>query len=294
MDFMVNSEELAALSGLSHIQQLAYLRGIRPYMDVKTGLVGIKRRISHQSIAEQLYVEPHQGTKSQSYSRTQVRRALYGLTRAGVISIQSEGVHLILKCNFASRHHFVQNKADINPTQKADTNPTEKNLENTGLSGVELRQADIGKPQKADTPLYNNNLYIYLLAQFEQFWSLYPEKKSRERAFEHFKQINPDESLLRVMLHSLNQQIQAHKAKKSHGQWVPPWKYPANWLAQKCWEDEVTPELTQEKGHATRCSNTKNTSHDPFWNPESGDEKHSGDDEYEHANIINLHSYRKQ
>jgi hypothetical protein len=72
MDFLVNENELAALCGLPHIQQLAYIRGIRPYMDVKTGVVGVKRRISHQSIAEQLYIEPHQGIKSQSWSRDQV------------------------------------------------------------------------------------------------------------------------------------------------------------------------------------------------------------------------------
>ena len=61
MDFVINSEELETLCGLPHIQQLAYLRGIRPYMDVKTGVTGIKRRISYQSIAEQLYIEPHPG-----------------------------------------------------------------------------------------------------------------------------------------------------------------------------------------------------------------------------------------
>lgn len=83
MDFVINGEELAAMSGLPHIQQLAYLRGIRPYMDVKTGITGIKRRISYQSISEQLYIEPHQGIKSQSFSRDQVRRAVSGLVRAG-------------------------------------------------------------------------------------------------------------------------------------------------------------------------------------------------------------------
>jgi len=99
MDFVINEDELAALCGLPHVQQLAYLRGIRPYMDVKTGLVGVKRRISYQSISEQLYVEPHQGIKSQSFSRDQVRRAVSGLARTGVIEVQSEGMQLILNVN---------------------------------------------------------------------------------------------------------------------------------------------------------------------------------------------------
>ena len=47
MDFLINANELEALCGLPHIQQLVYLRGIRPYMDVKTGIVGIKRVVHH-------------------------------------------------------------------------------------------------------------------------------------------------------------------------------------------------------------------------------------------------------
>ena len=152
MDFVINDNELAALCGLPHIQQLAYLRGIRPYMDVKTGLVGIKRRISYQSISEQLYIEPHQGIKSQSFSRDQLRRAMSGLARAGVITVQSEGMQLILKCELAHRDYSVQNKAAINPPQKATTNPHEKNLVNTEVCGVGYSKADIAESPKAAIP----------------------------------------------------------------------------------------------------------------------------------------------
>ena len=143
MSFVINGEELAAMSGLPHIQQLAYLRGIRPFMDVRTGITGIKRRISYQSISEQLYVEPHQGIKSQSFSRDQVRRAVSGLVRSGVIEIQSEGKQLILKCPLASKDYSVQNKAAINPPQKVTINPHGENLVNTGLSAVEATKSDI-------------------------------------------------------------------------------------------------------------------------------------------------------
>lgn len=101
MDILINHDGLEAMNGLPHIQQLTYLRGIRPYMDVKTGTTGIKRRISYQSISEQLYIEPHQGIKSQNFSRDQVRRAASGLVRAGVIEVQSDGMQLILKCPLA-------------------------------------------------------------------------------------------------------------------------------------------------------------------------------------------------
>ena len=120
MDFIINEGELSALCGLPHIQQLAYIRALRPYMDVKTGIVGIKRGISYQSIAEQLYIEPHQGVKSKSCSRMQVRRSLSALERVGLITVQSEGKKLILKCELATLGYFVQNKVDLNPTQQLD------------------------------------------------------------------------------------------------------------------------------------------------------------------------------
>ena len=249
MDMLINHDELAAMSGLPHIQQLAYIRGIRPYMDLKTGVTGIKRRISYQSIAEQLYIEPHQGIKSQSYSRDQVRRAVSGLVRAGLIEVQSDGMQLILKCPLASKSYSVQNKAAINPPQKADTNPPEKTLINTGLSEGQTSKADTAETPKAATPLKEDN-YIYLLRRFEYFWRMYPEKKSHDRALEAFTQINPDDALLRTMLQALDQQIKARKAMEAQGQWVPAWKYPTNWLAQRCWEDEINTDVTKEKKHA--------------------------------------------
>ncbi len=294
MDFVINGDELSAMSGLPHIQQLTYLRGIRPYMDVKTGITGIKRRISHQSISEQLYIEPHQGIKSQSFSRDQVRRAVYGLVRAGLIEVQSDGMQLILKCLLASMGYSAPNKAAINPPQKAAIKPHEKTLVNTKAPEAEDVKADIGKPPKAAIPLKEDN-YIYLLLQrFDHFWRMYPEKKSRERAFEVFQQINPDESLLRTMLQALDNQIKNRKAKEIHGEWVPAWKYPTTWLTQKCWEDEVKIELTQEKRNEKRRPNTENTACDPFWNPETGDTASTGEDECEQSNVINFQCYRQQ
>ncbi|HIC9088385.1 TPA: hypothetical protein ACW9KV_001127 [Legionella pneumophila] len=269
LDFIINQNELAALCGLPHIQQLTYFRGIRPYMDVKTGLVGVKRRISHQSISEQLYIEPHPGIKSQSFSRDQVRRAIAGLVRAGAIVVHSEEMHLILKCQLATLGYSAQNKAAINPPQKATIKPPFIDQLNTGLSEVEDEKGDIANSSKAATPLYKDNYYIYLLAQFEQFWSLYPEKKSKSNAQAAFEQLNPDTELFQQLMHALQQQLQHRNQLKAQGTWVPPWKYPANWLAKRCWEDELFMDALQEKPHAKHEKNTRtnNTGADLFCPP---------------------------
>jgi len=295
MYFTVNDNELDALCGLSYIQQITYLRGIRPYMDRNTFVVGIKRRISYQSLAEVLYIEPHQGIKeSGSPSRQQIRRAVKGLERSGLIAIQSFDKQLILKCLLADISYSVQNKPDTNPTQQADTKPHAKRHVNTGYSkGAEIK-ADTDEILKANTPLIKESNYIYLLQRFDHFWRLYPQKKSRERALEIFKQINPNEPLLQAMLHALDQQIKARTEKEAHGDWVPAWKFPANWLSQKSWEDEVKVELTQEKRNEKRRPNTKKTAHDPFWTPETGDTASIGEDECQQSNVINLQCYRQQ
>ena len=73
MDYRINQQERAALKGIPHLPRLLYLEGIRPYMDYGTGIVGIKRGISYQSLGEELYVEPHVGYASGSPSKQQLR-----------------------------------------------------------------------------------------------------------------------------------------------------------------------------------------------------------------------------
>jgi hypothetical protein len=288
MDFLINDEELAALCGLPHIQQLIYLRGIRPYMDVKTGLVGVKRRVSHQSIAEQLYIEPHQGIKSQSWSRDQIRRAISGLARAGIIALQSEGLHLILKCNLATLGYSVQNKAAINPPYQAAIANTHLTLEKTGSVDATQLKADIVESAKAATPLKEDINYIFLLSQFEQFWDLYPLKKSQQKAFEQFQALNPDARLCNQIINSLQQQITHTQQLQSQGHWVASWKYPANWLAQHCWNDELIMPVSQENTHAKNYSNhSKPQAGDSLW-----DSCKSGVECEEDSNVIQLTAYR--
>lgn len=287
MDFSINEHELSALYGLPHIQQLAYLRGIRPYMDVKTGMVGIKRGISYQSIAEQLYIEPHPGIKSISYSRAQVIRAVAGLQRAGIIAMQSDDLKLILKCKKATLHYSVQNKAVINPSQQAVILPNAENPINTGVVADEARKADTAEPAKAVIPLIkNNNLYIYLSARFEKFFENYPEQKSRAKAWEAFQLLNPSETLFSQMMEALDKQKAAYAAQKSQGIWVAAWKHPANWLANRSWEDAITEvHIMEKKSHAHGKDTGKKDTADPFA-PYWGEYAEDTGETAEHNNIV--------
>lgn len=286
MDFIINGEELAALCGLPHIQQLAYIRGIRPYMDVQTGIVGIKRGISYQSIAEQLYIELHQGIKSESYSRAQIRRALASLERANIITLQSQGLKLILKCQLASLGYFVQNKVVTKPSQQSILSDTPNELENKGQLEHLPEKASIDRSPKADTPLRESN-YIYLFSQFEKFWDVYPLKKSKHKAWEAFEALNPANELLTRIHSALQLQIQAYQQQQNQGQWVAAWKFPANWLAQQCWEDEIQIYVHQEKKNASHETNYKKQPvKDSFWESCKSGVEDTND------NIIELSTFR--
>lgn len=82
-----NDEEDRALDYLPHRAQVCYLRGLRRYMDYKTGVVGIARFISYKGLAEVMEVRPCRGSKEVAYTPTKdaVRAVLKLLERKGLV-----------------------------------------------------------------------------------------------------------------------------------------------------------------------------------------------------------------
>lgn len=125
MGIYLNSNELEAMVGIQHLQKLVYTHGIRPYMDFATGIVGIKRGISWQSISEALYVEPAPGIKGGSPKKHPIRTAVDGLIRAGLLQPMSTPKKLIFKCLLAETDISKKNK---DGTKLAREVVTQKNV----------------------------------------------------------------------------------------------------------------------------------------------------------------------
>ncbi|HBD9356238.1 TPA: Vir protein, partial [Legionella pneumophila] len=235
--------------------------GIKPYVDYKTGIVGIRRGISYQSLSEALYIEPHSGIKSGSPSKDQLRRALKGLEKAGLIQIQSWERKLVLRCLLLDRHDSVQNKTAIKALDYTATQEPRKNLLDSTKFNTNILEPDTIQKTEPATPQDNNNYFFISLSQaFEVFWDLYPLKKEKENAFEAFKKLKPSQNLVREIIARLTEQIQLSRQKRSEGVWMPAWKYPANWLAQRCWETTSTILEAKEYDHAIHETNRKYTS----------------------------------
>ncbi len=151
--FQINDDERDALRGLPSISREMYVFGIRPFMDYATGIVGIKRGISWKSIAEELYVEPHQGIDSGEPTEKQLRRALVWLQKVGLLSQNKAERRLVFELLKASRDQSVRNKvgskwADEAGRQAAPLKPTES----VAYSEEEGRQVAGGQTHKVGTP----------------------------------------------------------------------------------------------------------------------------------------------
>lgn len=232
MSFLfANAHELAALQELPYIQRIVYLMGIRPYMDRQSCIVGIKRRISYQSLRETLYVGPIAGVKTGSPSPQQMKRAVKSLERAGLIAIQSTERHLIVKCIFAELDKSPQNKAEPKPNPKADKNPTQLRPIKTEATGVIHKIPYTANPQEADPPQKSEIYFVCIYSKFEQFWHIYPNRANKSGAWKQFKSLNPDDSLFDQLIASLSTQVENYNQRKTPG----TWKEPADWLTESCW-----------------------------------------------------------
>lgn len=149
----LNEEEIAALAGLPYLHRCLYMFGIRQYMDYATGISGIKRKISWQSICEELYIEPgHRLEESGTPKKERVRKAAKKLERQGIIKTLSEEKRLIFECVLASQDNSAQNNKDTIRTRHKDIAEEENNLDKS-VSYVNVNQhKDIHKNENKDIP----------------------------------------------------------------------------------------------------------------------------------------------
>ncbi|CEK11853.1 hypothetical protein [Legionella hackeliae] len=229
MDFLfVTTYELDALSEIPLMQRVVYLMGIRPYMDRKTFMVGIKRKISYQSLRETLYVAPIKGVKTGCPSHQQMKRVIKSLARQGIIEIRSTTKNLIVKCLLANPYEPVDIETKSQPENSSPTQVEQ----NQSAPPENLKSMKTGKPaylSKPDfTPKPGNNLKE-LYQKFEQFWEVYPLPSYKAEAWKQFQQIDPDENLFVLIMDRLQKQLTEANQSGAY------WPYPASWLGQKNW-----------------------------------------------------------
>jgi hypothetical protein len=88
------------------------------------------------------------------------------------------------------------------------------------------------------------------MTDFEKWYDHYPLKKGRGAAKKKFealskKKILPDTE---VLIQAVHDQIAERKHLRDKNQFVAPWKHPATWLNQECWDDVcILPRSTRKR-----------------------------------------------
>ena len=116
-------------------------------------------------------------------------------------------------------------------SKKAVQNSIVKNsIDKNSLKDIDHRSGDHAQEQPEVVTL--------LEKRFEEFWSLYPRKVGKLKAFQSFKKINPNKQLFDTMMEALRDNIESNAQwKRDNGQYIP---HPTTWLNQGRWFDEIS------------------------------------------------------
>ena len=143
----------------------------------------------------------------------------------------------IFKENFKEKI-FVQNAHD---QAKQDQVLVEQKLEAERLEKQKAEQeAKANLEAKAKAKAESES---QLLKNFELFWSVYPNKKSKKTAFEKFKRIDFKKTSFESIMISLEKQKQSDDWTKNGGQYVP---MPQTWIFNERWTDEIQAPVQQQ------------------------------------------------
>ena len=134
-------------------------------------------------------------------------------------------------------------REDIDRTEAAYRAKCEKNRNNRLIAIENDRQRSLTtvnvRPQKEKEKDNEKEKKKDQDNMFARFWDAYPRKESKPSARRAFDKLKVDEELLAIMLTAIEKQKQSSQWQENGGQYIP---FPATWLNNKRWEDEVRTE----------------------------------------------------
>ncbi|MNO73395.1 hypothetical protein D3C76_643590 [compost metagenome] len=102
-----------------------------------------------------------------------------------------------------------------------------------GGAAAAPRTSHLSEPVKEPKPMCTS-----VADGFEQFWKLYPKKKSRKDALKAWNKLSPEAGLQAVMITALAQHCGSRDWTKDNGQYIP---MASTWLNGERWHDVLQP-----------------------------------------------------
>ena len=218
----------------------------------------------------QLTTTYQQLSDSLELSVMQVRYSIDKLKSTGEISYKSYAKFGLITINNYDKYQFDNTQI----THKQHTNSTKTTSKQHDTNGDIMRNVEVDKEsdntqtthkQHANNANLNTQLttikeiknkrnkeYITPLLSpqgddkdlFDEFWEVYPKKVSKQVAIKAWKKINPSPELVKKIVNSVEIQSHSEQWRRDNGRFIP---YPATWLNNRRWEDEVENKVSEDK-----------------------------------------------
>lgn len=153
-------------------------------------------------------------SKILGFTERQIRTALTKLKSTNELTIKTTNRFSLIKVNKYEDYQLNDQPEVIQATNKRPTNDHKQECKNV-------------KKKK-------NNTYD---RSFENFWSTYPNKTGKKKAYGIWKKMKPSERVEAVKV--LPSHIESEQWTQENGRFIP---HPSTWLNRGGWEDEVKPQ----------------------------------------------------
>ena len=161
------------------------------------------------------------------WSESQIERIIKSLVDKNVIEIGNYNEMKFDRTRWISLNESV---CSIYRNRKMDLTESPK-----GFNEIATTIPDINTNINTDTVDSTAIAVVDKASEFNKFWQLYPRKQSKASALKSWNKVKPLE--YDKIFESLPVFIKSEQWTKSNGEFIP---YPATWLNQQRWNDEVS------------------------------------------------------
>jgi DNA-binding transcriptional ArsR family regulator len=176
-------------------------------------------------------------SKLYKVSKTSIQNWLRDLERNGYITrevVYEEGTKKITQRYI--KLTVIPIQENLHTYTRKVVYPIQENLHTPIQDKLRVNNTSINNTFNNIPPIVpQNEILTETEIMFNQFWKSYPNKKAKQVAYKSFTKLKPDETLFKEIMDKL----ELFKQTKQWGneKYIP---YPATWLNQKRWEDELT------------------------------------------------------
>lgn len=180
------------------------------------------------------------------WSADTVKRALASLQKQGLVVVEK-----LAKAKHDHTNHYAINYQSDALIEEGNLHHSEQgNLPRSGGAGCPVLHTEITTKTTTETSSSKSAIQA---DGFERFYKLYPRKQKRPAAERVWKKLGLSSEQQEALIQALAEHCKQSDWVKEGGQYIP---YPASWLNDRRWEDELKPAAGKPSPHTNLPTHT--------------------------------------